>query len=110
MIEFLPYFAVFIHGLFLDGAAWNHHDSTLTESAPKKLFSTMPVMMVTAVTKNKIRNNTGDYGPYGPFSCPVYKYPRRTDKYLIFSVQLPSKDHRPLHWILRGVALLCATQ
>jgi dynein heavy chain, axonemal len=104
-----PKEGVFVHGLFMDGAAWNNSDGTITESAPKKLFSNMPVMLVTAMTKNQKRNATTDYGPYGGYGCPVYKYPRRTDKYLIFTVLLPSRDHRPLHWTLRGVALLCST-
>ena len=98
-----------MHGLFMDGAAWHNHDSTITESAPKKLFSPLPVLHVTAITKNSKKNATADYGPYGGYDCPVYKYPVRTDRYLIFSVMLPSKDNRPLHWTLRGVALLCST-
>ena len=60
-----------------------------------------------------VSENGWDYmtavGPYGGYSCPVYKYPARTDRYLIFSVSLPSRDHKPIHWILRGVALLCTT-
>ena len=100
---------VFIHGLFMDGAAWNHHDSTITESAPKTLFSSMPVMLVNAMTKAQKKNSTSDYGTYGGYDCPVYKYPLRTDKYKIFTVTLPSKDQKPLHWTLRGVAMLCQT-
>ena len=53
--------------------------------------------------------NSGDYGPFGGYDCPVYKYPARTDRYLIFTVTLPTQDLKPLHWILRGVALLCTT-
>jgi dynein heavy chain len=100
---------VFIHGLFMDGAAWNNHDNTITESAPKTLFAAMPVMMVNAMTKAQKKNQTSDFGTYGGYECPVYKYPLRTDKYKIYSVLLPSKDQRPLHWTLRGVALLCST-
>ena len=95
--------------MFLDGAAWHAHDGTLCESAPKKLFSNLPVLVVTALTKFGKKNVTADYGPYGGYDCPVYKYPLRTDKYIIFTVTLPSRDHRPLHWTLRGVALLCTT-
>ena len=93
----------------MDGASWS--SGTVTESAPKKLFSHLPVILVTAVTKAAKRGilNSGDYGPFGGYECPVYKYPLRTDRYLIFSVTLPTSDHKPLHWTLRGVALLCAT-
>ena len=40
----------------------------------------------------------------------VYKYPVRTGRYLIFTVTLSSRDHNPLHWTLRGVALLCCAE
>ena len=98
-----------MHGLSMDGAAWG--TNSIVESAPKKLFSHLPVILVTAVTKStkKTISSSGDYGPHGGYDCPVYKYPLRTDRYLIFSVTLPTHDHKPLHWTLRGVALLCAT-
>lgn len=93
----------------MDGAAWNSKEGSLTESSPKKLFASLPVMLVTAVTKAVKKSMTGDYGPYGGYDCPIYKYPVRTDRYLVFIAHLPSRDRRPLHWILRGVALLCTT-
>lgn len=100
-----------MHGLFMDGAAYSFSEKTIVESAPKKLFSPLPIMLVTAVTKNSKKNlsASGDYGPFGPYECPIYKYPIRTDQYLIFKVLLASHDRKPLHWTLRGVALLCAT-
>lgn len=107
----------------MDGAAWNVSEGTIIESAPKKLFYSMPVIFITAVSKNAKKNaspsslsssmNTFvvsvDYGPFGGYDCPIYKYPIRTDRYKIFSIVLPTKDAKPLHWILRGVALLCVT-
>jgi dynein heavy chain len=104
---------VYVHGLFLDGAAWEKsgHDGTLVESAPKKLFSLLPVIMVTAITKAAKKSviSNSSYGPFGAYECPVYKYPARTDRYIIFSVLLATMNHKPLHWTLRGVALLCST-
>ena len=108
-IKSLPKEGVYVHGLFMDGAAWHIHEHSIGESLPKKLFSSLPVLHVTAVTKSSKKNNSSDYGPYGGYDCPVYKYPLRTDRYIIFSVMLPSRDHRPMHWTLRGVALLCST-
>jgi dynein heavy chain len=104
-----PKEGVYIHGLFMDGASWSN--GSITESAPKRLFSHLSVVLVTAVTKSAKRGilSSGDYGPFGGFECPVYKYPQRTDRYLIFTVTLPTQDHKPLHWTLRGVALLCST-
>jgi dynein heavy chain len=49
-----------------------------------------------------------DYGPYGGFECPCYKYPNRTDRNFIFWVTMASRDHKPMHWTLRGVGLLCS--
>ena len=104
-----PKEGVYIHGLYMDGAAWSN--GSIIESEPKKLFSLLPVMVVTAITKaaKKAVSSGGDYGPYGGYECPIYKYPQRTDRYLIFTAMLPTQDMKPLHWILRGVALLCAT-
>lgn len=95
----------------MDGAAWSNSESGIVESAPKKLFSPMPIMTITAVTKSnkKAIANSSTYGPSGPYECPVYKYPSRTDRYLIFSVLLATHQHKPLHWTLRGVTLLCST-
>jgi dynein heavy chain len=106
-----PKEGVFVHGLFMDGAAWSMSDGSMVESAPKKLFSPMPVFLVTALTKTarKAVASSSSYGPFGPYECPVYKYPARTDRYLIFQVLLPTLHQKPLHWTLRGVALLCST-
>ena len=105
-----PKEGVYIHGLFLDGAAWSN-TRTLVESAPKKLFAALPVVLVTAVTKTSKKTllQSADYGPFGGFDCPVYKYPHRTDRYIIFTVTLPTLELKPIHWTLRGVALLCST-
>jgi len=46
----------------------------------------------------------------GLYDCPVYKYPRRNDKYLIFRVKLPCEGTGAHRWKLRGVALLCSTE
>jgi len=104
-----PKEGVYVHGLFMDGAAWNTHEGSMVESEPKKLFSLMPLLLVIAVTKATKRqlSNSGNYGPFGAYECPVYKYPARSDKYYVFSIMLGTQNHKPIHWILRGVALLC---
>jgi len=110
-IKHPPKEGVYIHGLYLDGAAWSNNESSLTESAPKKLFSLLPVILVTAITKTNKKNPsaTNIYGPHGGYDCPVYKYPVRTDRFLVFNVLLPTHSEKPLHWVVRGVALLCST-
>lgn len=100
---------VLVHGLVIDGAAWSRAESTLVEAEPKKLFAALPVVYVTATTRAQKKTRAGgDYGPYGGYEAPCYQYAARTDRFYVFSVVLASRDHRPLHWTLRGVALLCS--
>ena len=104
-----PKEGVYVHGLFIDGAAWSVADSTVVESEPKKLYGTVPALWMTAVTKAQKKGKSGDYGPFGPYEAPLYKYPARGDRYLVITVQLPTREHKPSHWTLRGVALLCTS-
>jgi dynein heavy chain len=97
-----------IHGLFMEGARWSRQEGKIDESEPKKLFVGMPVIYLTAVTAKERKLRAQDFGHYGPYDCPVYKYPRRNDKYLIFRLFLKTEVH-PSHWKLRGVALLAQT-
>ncbi|KAJ1446978.1 dynein heavy chain and region D6 of dynein motor-domain-containing protein [Pelagophyceae sp. CCMP2097] len=101
-----PAEGVFVHGLSLDGAAWDRANNALCESAPKALFCDLPVLYVTCAAAAKKAG--ADLGPHGGYQCPVYKYYARTDRHFICAVQLGTAQ-RPQHWILRGVALLCFT-
>ena len=77
----------------MEGAGWNKSEKRLEDSAPKELFFTFPIMHVSAMSMNagaaggkgKMDDKFLDKSHY---SCPVYKYPKRTDKYLIFRVNL----------------------
>ncbi len=104
-----PKEGVYVHGLFMDGASYSLSEGSMVESEPKKLFSSMPLLLVYAVTKAAKRNLQGsaNYGPFKAYDAPVYKYPIRSDRYFIFTVMLATQNHKPVHWILRGVALLC---
>lgn len=97
-----------IHGLFMEGARWNRQEHRVDESEPKKLFVAMPVILVTATTAKELKSSGVNYGPHGPFNTPLYKYPRRNDRYLIFRLLLAT-EHHPNHWKLRGVCLLTQT-
>jgi dynein heavy chain len=99
----------YIHGLFLDGAAWSRAESNLVESEPKQLYVPLPVLYVTANLKEEERKSRREqFGQQGPYECPCYKYRARTDRYLIFNVNLRcTSDRNPSFWILRGAALLC---
>ena len=105
-----PKEGVFVHGLFMDGAAWSAAEGTLIESAPKVLYAELPVLWVTAVTQAQAKSRSGDFGPFGGYEMPCYKYTNRGDRYLVFMVTMPTRDHRPRHWALRGAALLCTKE
>merc|ERR1719420_2244124 len=94
-----------IHGLFIEGGKWNRQESKLDESEPKKLFLPMPVIYLTGTTLAARRAKGLDYGQYGPYDCPIYKYPKRNDRYLIFRILVKTEQH-PFHWKIRGLSLM----
>ena len=110
-VKVAPEEGIYLHGLFLDGCAWSKPENKLVESEPKKLFTSLPVVHVTGNIKGdaaKVRRQV--FGAVGPYECPVYKYPKRTDRFYVFSVTLQcSEEKNPAHWGLRGTALLCNT-
>ena len=77
-------------------------------------------LRLSSLTKQLHRDHvrSGAYGPDGPYECPLYKYPVRTDRFFICMVHLTSKQFlqggvKELppadHWVMRGVALVCST-
>lgn len=45
------------------------------------------------------------------YNCPIYKYKKRTDLYLITRVKLNcGEGTNPAYWRKRGVALLCSKE
>lgn len=80
----------------MEGAGWSRGDRRLEDSNPKELYFAFPIMHVYAQStapqtgpglgaKAKQDDRAGEKSAY---SCPVYKYPKRNDKYLIFRVFL----------------------
>merc|ERR1712127_669832 len=106
-----PAEGVYIHGLWLEGGAWARDGCQLQESEPKTLYVPLPVMLVSASLKSMEMSGRKDiYGPHGPYECPCYKYRARTDRYIIFIVNLKcTHEKNPNFWVLRGVGLLCNT-
>ena len=96
-----PSEGVYIHGLFIEGAGWDRKNIRLTESQPKIIYQAMPVIHVSAT-------NSQDEPDPRLYRCPVYRRPRRTDLNYIFDVELKTTQN-PDYWVLRGIALLCAT-
>ncbi len=95
---------VYIRDLMLEGCRWSKN--IIDDSKPREMFSALPLLFVTAINKKKADEKV----PNNLFNCPVYKYPKRTDKYLIFRVNMPCEPNTPSKWKLRGVAMLCAIE
>ncbi|XP_032818620.1 dynein axonemal heavy chain 5-like isoform X1 [Petromyzon marinus] len=106
---------VFVYGLFLDGAGWDRRNGNLAEALPKVLFTQLPVVHIYAINTAPAADAKGkavaaqQQQAAVPYSCPVYKKPRRTDLTYIFPLLLKTTQN-PDHWTLRGVALLCDTK
>ncbi|XP_018600098.2 dynein heavy chain 1, axonemal isoform X2 [Scleropages formosus] len=103
-----PETGCYIHGLFLEGARWDHQAGQLTESRPKELYTEMAVIWLVPVPNRKPP-------PSGVYVCPIYKTLTRagtlsttghSTNYVI-AVELPT-DRTQRHWIKQGVALICA--
>merc|ERR1712025_1542044 len=58
-----------IYGLFMEGGRWNRQEGKLDESEPKKLFTNMPVIYVTAMTAKDLKAAGLNYGQFGPYNC-----------------------------------------
>lgn len=119
-----------IHGLYLEGAGWNRAERRIEDSNPKELFYTFPIIHVSATSTAPQTGGPGAgprpkqddrAGEKSSYSCPVYKYPKRNDKYLIFRVMLKcdaqggssnlSRGVTPaMNWKLKGAALLCSKE
>jgi len=112
-----PNEGVYLHGLTMDGGAFDIKAGQLVESVPKILYVDLPVLHVTA--NHFIAQKKDDkemYGPQGPYPVPCYKYAVRGDgfpgnpdiKNFIFFCNLKcTMEKDPLHWGLRGFALFC---
>jgi dynein heavy chain, axonemal len=91
---------VFVHGLFLDGAAWSKGGNRLIDAEPKELYSPLPVLHVTGVqAREKQKKDI--------FECPAYRVKKRTGLNFITTFPLRTEDQKS-KWVLRGLALLCS--
>lgn len=112
-----PAEGIYIHGLVMDGGAFDIKQNIIIESTPKILFVDLPVLFVSAnhyAAQRKVDKDI--YGPQGPYALPLYKYAVRGDGYpgnpdiknFIFFVRLKcTMEKDPLHWGIRGLALFC---
>ena len=119
---------VLIHGLYLEGSQWHRNDKRFEEQTSKDLFFPFPIIHVSAESTNKEQMDKAaakkaDTGKreLTHYFTPVYKYPKRNDRYLIFRAYLKadaqagqiklSQGVTPvMNWKLKGVALLCCKE
>ena len=99
----------YVHGFFLEGAAWElgrgSEQGYLTDMVLKDLHPELPVMLVTAVTRQ-------ENSKVGLYECPVYVTSARGGTYTFTAhLKMESEEEKlVLQWILAGVALLMAAE
>ena len=107
---------ILIFGLYIEGAIWGR-DHKLADPNPDEVRSTInsfPVIRVSGFDSSggvdkKNEGGKGNTKDACTYSCPLYKYPKRTDKYIITDIKLTigGNDQDEKFWQRRGVALLC---
>jgi len=116
---------VYIHGLYLEGAGWSKGEKRLDEPQPKILQPPFPVLEYKAecpdagtgmpgmMQKPKQDEKNKEKSKY---KCPIYKYPKRNDKYLITHIFLNCEGQQTnlargtqpnMLWTLKGTCLVC---
>ena len=94
----------YLSGLYLEGAAWDIHESCLVRQEPKVLVTELPILQVIPIEASKLKmQNT--------FKTPVYVTQERRNAMgvgLVFEADLQMFEH-PSHCVLQGVALCLNT-
>lgn len=98
-----------MYGLCLEGAIWNgtlQDDPDVNSRTPVIKFPVIRVEGIVEEPKATLSMSQNQY-----YKCPLYKYPKRTDKYFIIEIGLRiSGDQDEKYWQKRGVALLCVQE
>jgi len=90
----------YVHGLYLEGGAWDIDRGVLRPQDPKVLVTELPIMQIIPVEASKLKlHNT--------FRTPVYVTQNRKNAMgvgMVFEADLATTDHTS-HWVLQGVCL-----
>ncbi|KAJ1537226.1 Dynein heavy chain 7, axonemal [Nowakowskiella sp. JEL0078] len=98
----------YVYGLYLEGARWDIAENSISESLPRVLYDTLPIIWLKPGERTRFKiDNTYD--------SPVYKTGARRgvlsttghSTNYVMSMRLPTKLHED-HWVRRGVACLLA--
>ncbi|PNH03664.1 Dynein heavy chain 7, axonemal [Tetrabaena socialis] len=101
-----PEDGVYVHGLFLEGCAWDASERQLCESRPKVLFENAPIIWLQP-------RPTDQFSDYPCYDCPVYRTAERRgvlattghSTNFLMMIRVPS-DRPDWHWTMRGVCML----
>lgn len=92
-----------IHGLFLEGARFDHENYELGESRPKELYTDMPVMWLKP-TENRVPPKSGFY------ECPVYKTLQRAGTALCVAFLCGPTVFKLAAFTLMKIGVKCLSQ
>lgn len=99
-----PHSGCYIHGLYLEGAAWDRKNSCLIRQKPKQLVQELPVLKINPIESRRLKlQNT--------LRTPVYVTSQRRNAMgvgLVFEADLSTTEHIS-HWVLQGVCLTLNT-
>ena len=103
-----PETGIYIHGLFLEGCAWDKNEKVLTESRPKVLFEPAPCIWLKPTLLK-------DMNEYKHYPCPVYRTAERRgvlattghSTNFLMMMKMPTTQSED-HWTMRGVCMLCS--
>jgi len=104
-MEGAPDEGIYLHGLFMDGAAWDYQEGTITDQEFGTLYVRAPVINFVP-WRNKVPN-------VEKYSCPLYKTSVRAGTLsttghstnYVLAIELESSEV-PNYWVLRGAAML----
>jgi len=104
-----PETGMYVHGLYFQGARWEHKKKLIDEMEHRTPITDFPVVWLEPMAENEIKNER-------TYECPVYKTSERKGELtttghstnFVMYLDLPT-DVSEDHWIRRGAALLAMT-